>query len=215
MPRKKPEPPVEEVKKAEEGAADTQAEAQAPTDDAPEMAVVDPGAESAEVDSPAPAEEAAPEPDNAPAETEEPTAEASESSEPTAEEIAEIREKYTREDIEAKVAELPDGPDKERAQDLLAKVYPEPAEEAPAPPPEQPVGQGAPDMASPTPPAEEAPVVKSGGKKVAVRAFFGSYRDVVFNEDPTKQWGVAEDVSDETLGALRKEYPEAEIEVAD
>lgn len=60
-------------------------------------------------------------------------------------------------------------------------------------------------------PAE--PVVKSGGRLVRVRRFFGSFHDAVFMEDSTKEWGEARNVSDATLEALRSEYAGAEIQV--
>jgi hypothetical protein len=58
-------------------------------------------------------------------------------------------------------------------------------------------------------------VVKSGGRTVRVRQFFGSYRDAIFVEDETKQFGVCKSVSEETLNSLRIDFPNADVEVTD
>lgn len=55
--------------------------------------------------------------------------------------------------------------------------------------------------------AEDQPVVKSGGRRVKVKDFFGSYKDAQFNDD-----GVCSKISDATLDSLRADYPGAEIE---
>lgn len=79
---------------------------------------------------------------------------------------------------------------------------------------EQPAGHGAPDMSSGADDAPEA-VVKSGGRKIRVKGFFGSFHKAVFAEEQAfPGWGVA-DVTDETLSMLKDEFPGAEIEDVD
>lgn len=64
-------------------------------------------------------------------------------------------------------------------------------------------------------PTATEPIIKSGGRMVRVRRFFGSFHDAVFMEDAAKEWGEARGVSDATLEILRSEFPGAEIEVTD
>lgn len=75
------------------------------------------------------------------------------------------------------------------------------------------VGQGSPDMASADALVEE-PVIKRGGTHVKVRGFFGAFHRAVFLEDESKQFGEAY-LSNETLEALRSEFPGAEIHILD
>ena len=62
-------------------------------------------------------------------------------------------------------------------------------------------------------PTAAEPLIKSGGRLVRVRRFFGSFHDAVFMEDQAKEWGEARGVSDATLEILRSEFPGAEVEV--
>lgn len=56
----------------------------------------------------------------------------------------------------------------------------------------------------------EEPIVKTDARKVRVREFFGSYKDVRFDDH-----GVCENISPETLAALKADFPGAEIEEID
>jgi len=89
-----------------------------------------------------------------------------------------------------KIKAMPDGQEKEEAIALFEKA----------------VGQA---------PTAPEPIIKSGGRLVRVRKFFGSFHDSVFEEDQTKEWGEARNVSDATLDMLRSEFPGAEIEITE
>jgi hypothetical protein len=116
------------------------------------------------------------------------------------------------------IAAIEDGPQAEtsgdRTHDGEDPLAAEPVQTA-EPMGEQPAGDGRPDMSS-GPDEQPALVVKSGGRKVKVRGFFGSFHKAVFHEEAGNTgWGVAEKVSDETLDILRSQFPGAEIEEVD
>lgn len=98
----------------------------------------------------------------------------------------------TKEAFDAYVAEYPNGPEKARLEHIGAMI--------------QKIAEASAE--------NSGPIIKSGARKVAVRGFFGAFKNSIFLEDAAFQFGVAEDVDDETFEALKSEYPNAEIIVS-
>lgn len=104
----------------------------------------------------------------------------------TSEQLEDIRKNApaTKDEALADIENLPES-DRQLAKDLIDRLY-----------------------------ESDEPVVKSGGRKVSVRGFFGSFKNSNFVEDSDFVWGTAENVDDETYNALITEFPNAEIKVS-
>ncbi len=121
-------------------------------------------------------------------------------------EQARIEAEATGGDEAADQGEAGSDPEGEKSKDLDAEGSSDEADEA-GPTGDAPKAEDAPDGVT-----AADPVVKSGGRKVRVRKFFGSFKNALFMEDKAGEFGICENIDDETLGALRAEYPGAEIE---
>lgn len=149
-----------------------------------------------------------------------------------------------RDEVEKEIAAMPEGPDKEKALELFALVYDEPAVPAADSQAEvtlldvaaflekSPAKNAADDLVASMPEGHEkhkardlvdgffaeapaTPFIKSGGRTLRVRGFFGTYRDAVFMDEDKSGFGVCKGVTDETLAALKSDFPNAEIEEID